>query len=422
MLRPLRFACQFLCFSLIFSFLSACSDDEPELSDTRTLISLDPRALPWEMHDQWVYATDADGILLDIKKVIPRERLILSTQRRVDSFNLTIIGGGVSLGDSTHANLITYANLETGSSFDVHYSSGGLAMIDPTDLALRITSYNGPERGISVINRGYHLYYDENVLDDTFNATIQMCGLPSDVYITSYRDGIPVYAKVNDVKGGDFLDLDMNNNFVPFEHQRKLDFKGYLNSGWVTGAYFGDGTKIPIFHFELIDSDRLRGTKDYTGQPVIGYPNGFDVYEIYAYNAQPSGYVSYHKQGSNIDESFENFKIPTFTYKTLNKELTDFSFQCSEDFTYYTARFNCESENSNFDWTIVAPKGEKVKIAKVPSEILGVIPMLRPESFKFYDCRLTRVIEGDSYKESLWRIYGTDRSKDFEYYEFTSKF
>ena len=39
---------------------------------------------------------------------------------------------------------------------------------------------------------------------------------------------IPIF-NITDVKDGDFLELDMNQNFTPIEHQRKLDFKGYSN-------------------------------------------------------------------------------------------------------------------------------------------------------------------------------------------------
>ena len=110
--------------------------------------------------------------------------------------------------------------------------------------------------------------------------------------------------------------------------------------------------------------------------------------------------------------------MPTFTYKTLNTDLRHFTFQFSEDFTYYVAYFGSESANASMTWSIHAPQGKEVNIGIVPNEILRAYPMIRTEAFKYGGCRLTKVITGESYSKSILRI-GNDQSPEFEYYTFS---
>src|SRR5688572_3620924 len=400
--RSLLYTCRLLCLICASTYLSACSDDNDD-EVPQTLLTLDPQTISNHWSDHWVYATDAHGNILDVKKTVGREQLSLSSLRKVDKFNLNIISGSVGTNGMTYLHMQSYADVETGSTFDVRYGTGGLTLRDPGSVAFKINGYEGPEHGIMFTNRGYYLDYEEKIEGGSFNANIQMCQLPTDVLLTTYRDGVPVYAKFAGVKDGDFLELDMNQNFKPFEHQRKLDFKGYSNSGWVLGAYLDDNRKFPGFHFNLIDSYRLNGTKDETDQPVIGYIDGFDTYRMYVSNFQPSGYVSYWKQGQ-IEDTFASFDMPTFTYRTLNTDLRHFAFQFSEEFTYYAAYFSSESAIATMDWAIHAPQGKKVKIGNIPNEILAAYPMIRPEAFEYSGCSLTKVITGDSYKESILAI------------------
>jgi len=383
----------------------------------QTLVSLDPQTISSITPDHWVYATDSNGFILDVQKTIGSERLILSSVRRVDKFNLNIVSAGVGTNGKTYLSIQTYTDVEAGATFDVRYGTGGLGMTNPGAVTFKINGYDGPEHGILFTNRGFYLDYEEKIEGGSFNANIQMCRLPSDVLLTTYRHGIPVYAKVMGVKEGDFLELDMNN-FTPFEHQRKLDFKGYSNNGWVLGGYLDDNRKFPGLQFHLIDSYRLSGTKDETDQPVIGYLDGFDTYLLYVSNYQPSGYVSYYKQGQ-IEDTFASFTMPTFTYRTLNTDLRHFTFQFSEDFTYYSAYFNSESAIASMTWSIHAPKGKKVIIGKVPSQILAAYPMIRTEAFQYSNCSLTKVITGDSYRESILGIGLEPLSPEFEYYTFS---
>lgn len=414
--RSLVCTCRLLCLICAGTYLSACFDDEAGIEVPQTLLTLDPQTIPILTPYHWVYATDADGNILDVKKTVGREQLILSSVEKVDKFNINIVSGSVGTNGTTYLHIQTYADVETGSTFDVRYATGGLTLRDPGAVTFKINGYDGPEHGIMFTNRGSNLGYEEKIEGSSFNANIQMCRLPSDVLLTTYRDGTPVYAKITDVKDGDFLELDMNQNFTPFEHQRKLDFKGYSNSGWVLGAYLDDNRKFPELYFRLIDSYRLTGTKDETDQPVIGYIDGFDTYQMYVSNFQPSGYVSYYKQGQ-IEDTFASFTMPTFTYRTLNSNLRHFVFQFSEEFTYYAAYFSSESAIATMTWAIHAPQGKEVNIGNVPNEILGAYPMIRPEAFKYSGCSITKVITGDSYRESILSL--EQLSPEFEYYTFS---
>ena len=414
--RSLRCTGRLLYLICAATYLSACFDDDTNVDVPRTLLTLDPQAIPHRTPDHWVYATDSNGYILDVKKTVGHERLILSSVRRVDKFNLTIVNPSVGTNGKTYLDIQTYADVETGSTFDIRFGTGGLTMTDCGAVTFKINGYDGPAYGISFTNRGYHLDYEEKIEGGSSYANIQMCRLPSDVLLTTYRDGTPVYAKVTNVKDSDFLELDMDKNFTPFEHQRTLDFKGYSNYGSVLGAYH-DKSGNPELWFQLIDSYSLSGTNDETDQPMIGYVDGFDIYRMHVTNFQPSGYISYSMQGK-IEDSFASFTMPTFTYRTLNTDLRHFTFQFSEEFTYYTAYFNSESAIASMTWTIHAPKGEEVTIGNVPNELLAAYPMLRPEAFEYTECSLTKVVTGESYRESILRV-GSDLYPEFEYYTFS---
>lgn len=396
----------------ISACLSACSDSD---KTAQLLVTLDTQVISSIAPVHWVYATDADGNLLDIKKTTGQERLVLTTTRPIDHFNLTIVSAsGQASGAPTYLNIETYADVDRGSTFEARYGVG-FTLRDPVSVAFKLNGYDGPPQGVWFTNRGSHTNYQETIAGGTLHANLLMGGLPSDVLLTTYRHGAPVYAKIQGVKGGDQIELDMNANFTPFEHQRKLNFDGY-NSANVAGAYLDSSGKIASLYFDILDTDRLAGSQDATDQPLIGYIDGFDIYQMNLVNYQTSGAVAYHKQG-NLASSFESFTMPTFTFKVLDTNLPRFTYEFSEDFTYYTASFTYDAGIAFMHWTIYAPQGKQVKIGNIPADIAAVYPMLQPEAFRYGGCELTKGINGYTYKESiLRRQHG--QADEFEYYVF----
>jgi hypothetical protein len=379
------------------------------------LATLDPWVIPYVSTDQWVYATDADGNVLDVKKTIGREQVILTTTRPVDKFDLTIVSSGYVNTDGTmYINMDTYADVDRGSTFKLQYGPS-FTLADPVSVAFKLNNYSGPPNGVWFTNCSY-TDYQETIAGGTFNANLSMYGLPTNVLLTSYHKGVPVYAKIQGVKGGDQIELDMNNNFTPFEHQRKLDFSEYYNAGNIAAAYLDNKGELSSLYFDLISTYRLDGSQDATNQPLIGYIDGFDIYRMNVVSYQTSGYVNYQKQG-DIGSSFESFTMPSFNFKVVNTDLPHFTYEFSEDFTYYTASFKYKVNKATMDWTIHAPQGKDVKIGNIPAEITAAYPLLRPEAFEFSECALTKVIMGDTYKESILRLQ-RDLSREFECYVF----
>ncbi|MGC3946434.1 MAG: hypothetical protein QM762_18250 [Chryseolinea sp.] len=413
--RSASYALRFVFLIFTVSFATTCSDEDSDFEATQTLLSLDPEVIPILSKDKWVYATDIDGNLLDIAKVEGRERVILTSNNRIDKFNLTVVNGELAADGHTFISLTTYADIEMGATFDIA-SVSGFGAEDAGTVAFKINSYNGPEHGISISNRSTFTDYEETIIGNSYNAITTMYGLPSDVLFSGYRNGVPVYTRIMDVKDGDYLELDMNKDFSPFEHQRRLDFKGQ-NTGVVLGAYLDTNGNLKSSYFNLIASDQLKETKDQTDQPVIGYIDGFDIYDLYVTHSNPSGYTTYRKRG-DIKPSFSSFIIPAFNYKILSNDLREFHFEFSEDFSYSTASFTHESSKLHLGWSIHAPQGTVVNITNVPREILDAYPMIWLDRLTYKGCTLTKIIAGDTYRESILRT-ANDPAREVEYYTFS---
>ncbi|MBL0741419.1 hypothetical protein [Chryseolinea lacunae] len=398
-------------FLIISACLSACS--EPDNNFDR-LLTLDPQVIPYVAQNHWVYATDVDGNILDVKKTNGREQLTLTSARPVGKFNLTIVSSSVHTDGITYINIETYADVDKGSTF-APIAGLGFSWSDSSSVDVKLNGYDGLPLAVWAANRKICSVRKQTIVGGTFNANLIMRGSPSDLLLISYRNGIPVYAKMPGAKNGDQIELDMNNNFTPFEHQRKLDFEGYANYGSIAGAYLDNDGKLASLFLNFIDTHRL-GDQAAMEQPRIGYIDGFDTYMLNVTNAQPSGYVSYLKQG-DIAASFESFTMPTFSFKVLNTNLPAFAYQFSEDFTYYTANFKYETNTLSMHWKISAPQGRQITLGDIPAEIAAVHPRIRPISFEYHDCTLTKVISGDSYQESILRLQ-RDLSRDIELYTF----
>src|SRR5687767_3124763 len=93
--RSLLYTCRLLCLICTGTYLSACFNDDSDIGVPQTLLTLDPQTIPYLWSDNWVYATDSDGNILDVKRTVGRERLILSSVTKVDKFNLNIVSGSV---------------------------------------------------------------------------------------------------------------------------------------------------------------------------------------------------------------------------------------------------------------------------------------------------------------------------------------
>ncbi|HEY5746529.1 MAG TPA: hypothetical protein VIU12_10660 [Chryseolinea sp.] len=375
-------------------FLSACHEDQPA---SRTIFTLQVDEDYFFVGDSWIFATDQNGEVLDAKSYSKGQTITLSTNKTVDKVNITFFN---SLTGTTSFN--TYAGYPTGASLRL---SAPLPDGEPKSGAAAFNILNYDASGLLEFSNGYRTDAKGVIAGNAFKVNLSFYNTPSDMLITGYRADVPVYNWAKGLKDGDVVDRDFTADFEAFPHQVKLDFEG-SNTAYVYARSAGQAT-----YLKLIDTNQLGIRR--TDHPVIGYIDGFDVYQTWVQNMKPGGSVTYFKTGAPT----LSFTMPSFTFSLTSREIQNLSFDFSEDYTYYSSLWYY----TGTWWGITAPPGTTVTQFSIPTEIATKYPDIDASKFKFSGVHFTKVLDGGSYLDAVQGSLAQPPANQ-EYYIFTPEF
>ncbi|AYB32502.1 hypothetical protein [Chryseolinea soli] len=362
---------------LVCIFLSGCQKDE--VTGPKAILSLQVDANYTETGDHWIFATDATGEVLDVKPYSAGEAVTLTSEKAVDKMNVTLFRyyeDVIITSTYKYTNLNTYADIPVGTA--LHFGSTTVDNGPKATAHFTIANTNGTQ--VNFTNGSSLSERSETDFTNGVGELVDLSfyGAPSDMLMTGYRSGIPVYNWVKGLKDGDVVSRDFQTDFMPYPHQLFLDFGG-TSSGYVKARNAAGKS------YFMSDSYFSTGAT-----PVIGFIDGFASYQMYIDNTKPNGTVSYYKSGPfNLSPT-----IPTFNFSISKKDFLDYAFDFSQDYTTYGVTWSYSDGLEYTWWSVSAPAGTTLTKLNIPDEIAAKYPKLDESKFGKISIGFTKVLQG----------------------------
>ena len=372
-----------LCIAAVSIFFSGChsdDDDDPATPQTVLTVQADTVYAGGPNDDTWIFVTDENGALLRAEQYRGGQAFMLTSTERVDKINVTFfvytIGGNFSFE--------TWAAVPSGTTLHLEKAKNTSPLADDKSVAtFKISNYAGSSAQFG-ISTGIFSAYSKVPVSGNLEATLYFSGAPADVLLYGYRSGELVYNWANGVNSYDVIARDYVKDFLPYQHQAKLNFDG-TNLAQIVGRSASRPFPLTVYGSWIALDDH----------PVIGYMDGFDNYDMTVTNIKENGKTTYYQSGADLDFTFD---IPSYTFSLNDDDLENFSFDFSADYTYYTSVWKRldDQERAN-TWTVHAPAGHSVKGLSIPSRIAALYAPLNLNEFTYSYTTFTKMIKGWSY-------------------------
>ena len=380
--------------------------------------------------ESWVYISNRNGQLLDLRKISEEEGVIefegvaddwvIVTEVSVASFDIN----GVT---RLQHQVTSYFGVPVGSTYLVAESEPNQTTYPDTlgRASLQLNNYyesNEPlfTIGFSDSYNSFNNWLDRaNAVYDgsTLKADMILRESPIDIFISAYDGPEPVYKWLRNVEVGDDIVID----FEQFLPQKKVPINKPVTNAYIQGQI---EPQLGGRGYELSRSEYRSMSDTYAPSEIIelGYVDGFEYYDTYAqagpiYCCQPHEGVTYHKLGSSVPESIN---LPDYEFVLNNGNLFELNYSFDRSFSQVNYYFADQGMNSTFNWFIRVPDGIDLVVPAIPLEITAKYPFLDRDELSLSFVRFTEYLDGYSYqrfiRSRLERRPGRENFEVLEYY------
>ena len=93
--------------------------------------------------------------------------------------------------------------------------------------------------------------------------------------------------------------------------------------------------------------------------------------------------------------------IPAFTFSLTSPEIKTFSFNFSEEYTYYDAQWQYQEGTNWVHWNIESEPGQISGVTSIPTEIRSLYPQLDFSKLEYFGCTFTKFLDGRKYRDAV---------------------
>lgn len=254
------------------------------------------------------------------------------------------------------------------------------------------------------VNYNTGTYYSTAVVsteveNNTYKAVRNIYQDPTDVLITSYRDGERVYTWAQ-AKPGEELVLDLQN-FSLYEHVLTVPNPGSILSSTI--GMNNDGSRFLLANIS---------SHSFQDPPTIGYVDGFDYYITRLCIWKNARNYSHEKLGERV----ESLDFPNYTGTVTDNSIRSFQYSESEPYSWGVGYWYLTDHD--FAWTIHGNESSQLKINFIPREVAKNIPNLTLSDFNFLRFVLYKRLDGVTFQDHFDQSFGVkEENKFFDFFE-----
>jgi hypothetical protein len=353
----------------LFSLLVLCGcEREP----WRTFYKIDVASEYPLSTEEWIFATDADGNILDVKQVGGRNMTIQMNTNAGSRTTFTLHHLIFSFSDAS------WISVDANSYTDVPV--GGIWHLQAIDYLpeyspawVKTNGIDGDPFNASVSSvRGNQTL--TSTATGTFPTEVEFkVSSPGDFLVSRFYNGRFLYGFLHNVKHSTHstvtlseIDLPLTIN-LPVTGYTHLELAGYHN---------GDNLQLPGYINSVI-----KGTKA-SGPIAMGYVNGFDIYRtLISYQDAGPSIKMYERRGDPLTELPE-FEEPTLTLSSI--KMSDLAGSISIPYHFAALDFSALSSHHQVRWTVwwngESNQTLNYKLPALPAIILARFPVLATDS------------------------------------------
>jgi len=237
------------------------------------------------------------------------------------------------------------------------------------------------------------------VENNTYRAVRNIYQDPTDVLITSYRDGERVYTWAQ-VSPGEEVILDLQN-FKLYENVLAIPNPGSVLSS--TTGLNNDGSRFSLGNIS---------SHSFQDPSTIGYIDGFDYYFTRLCISKNDRDFCHVKLGEKV----ESLDFPDYSGTVTDNRITSFQYSESEPYSWGVGYWYLIGHD--FTWTIHGSENSQLKINSIPREVAKNIPNLKLTDLNFLRFILYERLDGITFQDHFDQSFGLqEENKLFDFFE-----
>ena len=379
---------------LLCLLMISCNNNEPE---RLTVMTVEVAADAISNGEQrWICITDEVGNILDEQQLVNGRSFEMKNTFVPEYVDVTFYS--LFPGNYPRHIVSTYKDIQSMKHILIKPGEADPQISEPLPLGQATyvihnfpTMWNTESDIYEAVNFNTGTTYDKayvssEVVNNTYKAVRNIYQDPTEVLITSYRDGERVYSWAQ-AKPGEELVLDLEN-FKLYNHVLTIPNPGSVLSSTTgknnDGSSFLLGTSSPSFQ----------------DPSTIGYIDGFDYYFTRLSVWKNDRNFSRVKQGERV----ESLDFPNYSGTVTDNNIMSFQYSESEPYSWGVGYWHLPDHD--FTWTIHGNVNSQLKINFIPRVIAKNISDLTLSDLKFFRFSLYKRLDGvtfhGSFRSVLW--------------------
>ena len=355
-------------------------------------------------HEAWLFASDADGKVLDSKQLVFNEPITLSTPDPPETFSLTFVRRLTPRYAAL--DVTTYTGLTPGGVFTpkVYEDNDSDHLTSLGKYTVKVNNYPQGQTLPLIVSDLWRsvTYFSTGQSSPTF-AMDAWDMQQSELLFSGYQDDLmhPVYKRESPVDVGATVDADFTT-FTPYE--KTFDLKGFDTPVAVKVSFqlYSYSADAPSSGYKLANVEW-----NYEGASPsvkVGYLDDLAGYYI------SLSAFEYEPQSRVLKKSLNYFRFGAIntSLKFLDDDLTvsnatinAFAFDFTGEYHMRAHRFSYLTNDSDISWAIYSEPGSTSLITELPPDLLAKYPDLELRNMLYASSAFYTYDDGFDYQKVL---------------------
>ena len=380
--------------ALLPILLVGCKEEEVEFGTLFTT-----NAVEWF---DWVVVSDSKGKVLNYKQVTQEGEVIrLSGGTNDESVSVTFVMPG---RNGYAFRLKTYHDIPRNSNFTFD-GSANLEIEEREAIGsctVTIDDFNDGLDGFYsfIFNDGYsQSFYNidrSSVIYENgqYTATVFLYQDESDLLISSYKEGKPVYYDLNGVLPDDEITI----SYGDFKSMTPVSMTLPELHGSIAGLYDASFSRVD----ELSDLTPWSNSQSSSNSDhqELGYVSGYPFYAVtLAGSVSSSSDYNHNIYYQSIVENLSSeIVVNGFSSDVANTAFDRFSVSIDQAYSYAEVDFRYSEAGDYFVWSFITPKGSQIQPIAIPDEIVdSYAPLGDIDKIEFAYAQFVKLDESETY-------------------------
>jgi hypothetical protein len=367
----------YLALAVLSVNISSCNqDDDPgQLPTKKVVIEIQTPPNLYGDRDAFIIATGPDGTFLGFERIKDGKTLVMDTalESLPDKVNITVLTYSPPNPELATDNFRFYTETDVPTGSKWHYAAGGESFSGVGSATINVKNF--PGNSFCSIS-GLGGYANVARVENPGSATVSAM-LPkdqTDLFLSTVgTSNDPRYFKAESVSNGALLNLNYQDDFLPFDHVINVASDGLF---WLV---MSRGYNKPISQITSKEKNTHQFGFFYDNNSEgirLGINDGYSSYWTFWYIQSPERTVTYEKWGAAPTHS--NFEPIEGDFTMTNETLNGLHYTTTRTFHYLLSEFSNVSSARAVSWTTLRPIGSHNPIMnKLPEELLMRFPKLK---------------------------------------------